>query len=86
MKYLIVDTELLKLLERELVMCKLCQGHVNIHEVDNKHGFANYHLSVSLIAASGQTPKKGRPPFNVKLQLVISFRDIGKALSAMKKY
>ena len=95
--YLIVDTELLKLFLSQLVLCKLCQGNVNIiHEVDKKQGFANY-ITVKCLSdtcdwsntlCTSKTVKtpKGRPPFDINLRSVIAFREIGKGLTAMKKY
>ena len=95
--YLIVDTELLKLFLSELVSCKLCQGNVNIiHEVGKKQGFANYitvkclsdtcEWSATLCTSKTVKTPKGRHPFDVNLRSVIAFREIGKGLTAMKKY
>ena len=76
------------------MLCKLCQGNVNIKWTRNRDLQIISLLSVCPIPASGQTlyaqvkqlkPQKGRPPFDVNLWSIISFQEIGKGLTAMKK-
>ena len=95
--YLFIDTELLSNFLIDIVSCNICSSNVVVkHKLDLKQGFA-HNISIECSKDSCTWSKsfwtskkvktpKGRPPFDVNMRSIIAFREIGKGLTAIKKF